>query len=216
MSDVSTQHKNYRKRRNNPVEDRLKPPVMPLDPLPSKEPEHPKILLTSHNPPAPFSSSAPDCRGNVIRRLKRGQYAVESTLDLHGLRRFEADDALDQFISEALQLGLTCVLIIHGKGYRSENRQSVLKQFTVEWLKEVTAVKGILLRATQAWRRRRHLCITKNQRQPIAPDPTPLPRITPPLRGSRRTAPVGGTQNNIIYKLMFMTLCLYSRLMTNN
>ncbi len=146
MSDVNTQHKNYRKRRNNPVEDRPRPPVTPPRTHPAAHPV--ERTGTSENIADQVASSEsvqfarPGLQRNIIRRLKRGQYAVESTLDLHGLRRFEADDALDQFISEALQLGLTCVLIIHGKGYRSENRQGVLKQFTLEWLKEVAAVKA--------------------------------------------------------------------------
>ncbi len=142
MSDVSTQHKNYHQRRNNPVEDRPRPPVIAPRPPPVERTGTSENIVDQPQSPGSVQFARPGLQRNVIRRLKRGQYAVESTLDLHGLRRFEADDALDQFISEALQRGLTCVLIIHGKGYRSENRQSVLKQFTLEWLKEVTAVKA--------------------------------------------------------------------------
>ena len=146
MSDVNTQHKNYSKRRNNPAEDRPRPPVTPPRTRPAAHPV--ERTGTSENiadqPQSPGSVqfARPGLQKNIIRRLKRGQYAVESILDLHGLRRFEADDALNQFISEALQRGLTCVLIIHGKGYRSQSGQSVLKQFTLEWLKEVAAVKA--------------------------------------------------------------------------
>ncbi len=146
MSDVNTQHKNYRNRRNNPIEDRPRPPVIPPRTRPVAHPV--ERTGTSENIAGQPQSSGsvqfarPGLQRNIIRKLKRGQYAVEDTLDLHGLRRFEADDALDQFISEALRHGLTCVLIIHGKGYRSQGGQSVLKQFTLEWLKEVTAVKA--------------------------------------------------------------------------
>ena len=142
MSDVNTQHRNYRKRRNNPVEDRPGPPATPPRTRPVERTGTPENIVDQPQSPVSVQFARPGLQRNVIRRLKRGQYAVEATLDLHGLRRFEADDALEQFISEALQRGLTCVSIIHGKGYRSENRQSVLKQFTLEWLKEVTAVKA--------------------------------------------------------------------------
>ncbi len=146
MSDLNARHKNYHPRRNNPVEDRPKPPVTPPRPRPDAQPV--ERTGTSENivdqPQSPGSAqfARPGLQRNIIRKLKRGQYPVESTLDLHGLRRFEADDALDRFISDALRHGLTCVLIIHGKGHRSQGGQSVLKQFTLEWLKEVTAVKA--------------------------------------------------------------------------
>ncbi len=153
MSDVNTWHKNYRNRRNNPVEDRPKPPVTPPRtrpgiPLTSPYRHLLERTATSGNiaDQPQFSGSVqfarPGLQKNIIRKLKRGQYAVEDTLDLHGFRRFEADDALNQFISEALRHGMTCVLIIHGKGHGSQSGQSVLRQLTHEWLKEVTAVKA--------------------------------------------------------------------------
>ena len=146
MSDVNTQHKNYSKRRNNPAEDRPRPPITPPRTRPAAHPV--ERTGTSENiadqPQSPGSVqfARPGLQRNIIRKLNRGQYTFESTLDLHGLTRFEADESLEQFIAESLRHSLSCVLIIHGKGYRSKDGQSVLKQFTHQWLKEVAAVKA--------------------------------------------------------------------------
>lgn len=64
---------------------------------------------------------------DVLRRLRRGHYRVQSELDLHGLTVPEAKQALREFLSEALARHWRCVRIIHGKGRRSGHRGPVLK-----------------------------------------------------------------------------------------
>jgi DNA-nicking Smr family endonuclease len=66
-------------------------------------------------------------QNGVMRKLKRGEYRVEDSCDLHGLRVEEAKAALRQFLAEALARNLRCVRIIHGKGHGSGNRGPVLK-----------------------------------------------------------------------------------------
>ena len=78
----------------------------------------------------------------VIKHLKRGEYPCQSVLDLHGMRIHEAETLLNQFLSAAIQQNLSCVLIIHGKGYHSENRKGVLKSFTINWLKQCAEIKA--------------------------------------------------------------------------
>jgi DNA-nicking Smr family endonuclease len=63
----------------------------------------------------------------VMRKLKRGEYRVDETCDLHGLRVDEAKDALREFLAHALAQRLRCVRIIHGKGKGSGPRGPVLK-----------------------------------------------------------------------------------------
>ena len=63
----------------------------------------------------------------VLRKLKRGEYRVEDSCDLHGLRSEEAKAALRAFLSEALARRFTCVRIIHGKGMNSGPRGPVIK-----------------------------------------------------------------------------------------
>lgn len=63
----------------------------------------------------------------VFRRLRRGGYAIESEIDLHGLTAAEAARALRRFIVEAVDEGLGCVRIVHGRGLGSGSRGPVLK-----------------------------------------------------------------------------------------
>ncbi len=57
-------------------------------------------------------------------------------MDLHGMRRSEAEAALECFIGDCLEDGLQTVLLVHGKGRRSEVKDGVLKPLTIQWLKQ--------------------------------------------------------------------------------
>jgi len=72
--------------------------------------------------------------GEVVRKLRRGTWIVQAQLDLHGLRRDEARDALQAFIREAVKRGLRCVRVIHGKGLGSIGKEPVLKGKVRAWL----------------------------------------------------------------------------------
>jgi DNA-nicking Smr family endonuclease len=71
---------------------------------------------------------------DVLARLRRGQWSIQRQLDLHGLRRDEARDALAGFIRQAERDGLRCVRIVHGKGNGSPGRAPVLKEKVKRWL----------------------------------------------------------------------------------
>jgi DNA-nicking Smr family endonuclease len=63
----------------------------------------------------------------VLRKLRRGHWVIESELDLHGLNRAQAAEQLALFLRTCAARGLRCVRIIHGKGLGSRNREPVLK-----------------------------------------------------------------------------------------
>ncbi|MEO8599179.1 MAG: Smr/MutS family protein [bacterium] len=71
---------------------------------------------------------------DVVRKLRKGDWAIQDQLDLHGLRRDAARDALGAFLRRASRSGLRCVRIIHGKGIGSVNKEPVLKQKVRNWL----------------------------------------------------------------------------------
>ena len=71
---------------------------------------------------------------DVLARLRRGQWTIQRQLDLHGLRRDGARDALAAFIRQAERDGLRCVRIVHGKGNGSPGREPVLKDKVKRWL----------------------------------------------------------------------------------
>jgi len=70
----------------------------------------------------------------VVRKLRRGVWAIQAQLDLHGLRRDEARERLAAFLRDADRRGLRCVRVIHGKGNGSPGRESVLKAKVKSWL----------------------------------------------------------------------------------
>lgn len=70
----------------------------------------------------------------VVRKLRRGHWSLQAQLDLHGLRRDGAREALGHFISDSARLGLRCVRVIHGKGHGSPGREPVLKGRVRRWL----------------------------------------------------------------------------------
>lgn len=71
---------------------------------------------------------------DVVNRLRRGHWAIQGELDLHGLRRDEARDALAGFLRESRQRGWRCLRVVHGKGHGSPGRQPVLKAKAQRWL----------------------------------------------------------------------------------
>ena len=70
----------------------------------------------------------------VMRKLRRGQFAVQAELDLHGLVVADAKLNLATFIHGCSDRGMVCVRVIHGKGHRSPGKMPVLKPKVVRWL----------------------------------------------------------------------------------
>ena len=70
----------------------------------------------------------------ILKKLRRGFWATQDHLDLHGLRTEEARALLVSFLNDALTHGFRCVRIVHGKGLRSKNAEPVLKRKVGNWL----------------------------------------------------------------------------------
>jgi DNA-nicking Smr family endonuclease len=70
----------------------------------------------------------------ILRRLRRGEFAYQAILDLHGLSAVAARAALETFISSAFTAGHRCVLIVHGRGRNSPDNVPVLKERLKSWL----------------------------------------------------------------------------------
>lgn len=71
-----------------------------------------------------------------VKRLRRGEYAPEMTVDLHGYNREDAKWELAAFLHEAKKQHYYCVCIVHGIGSR------VLKQQIPNWLVQHPDVLG--------------------------------------------------------------------------
>lgn len=72
----------------------------------------------------------------VQRKLRRGEFPVEAELDLHGYTVADAKIAINEFFAECEFEHKRCIRIIHGKGYRSEQKIPVLKTYVSYWLKQ--------------------------------------------------------------------------------
>jgi DNA-nicking Smr family endonuclease len=71
---------------------------------------------------------------DVLPKLRRGAWVVQGQLDLHGLTRDGAREALTEFLRRADRSGWRCVRVVHGKGIGSPGGQPVLKGKVRNWL----------------------------------------------------------------------------------
>ena len=76
----------------------------------------------------------------VTRKLRRGVWAIQAQLDLHGLRRDEAREKLAAFVRDCTRRGQRCLRVVHGKGHGSPGRQPVLKAKAQRWLAQCDEV----------------------------------------------------------------------------
>jgi DNA-nicking Smr family endonuclease len=92
--------------------------------------------------PAPRPTPRPPGLAPIDRRLKqklaRGREGIDRSIDLHGLTQAEAHAALVRFLRNARADGARLVLVITGKGGRSDD-------FTVD--------RGVLRRQVPLWLR---------------------------------------------------------------
>lgn len=90
--------------------------------------------LLEDDPSLSFSraGTGPD----VVRKLRKGYWPVQDELDLHGLRRDGAREAIGDFLHKAGKRKLRCVCVIHGKGLGSAGGEPVLRSMVHSWLEQ--------------------------------------------------------------------------------
>lgn len=76
----------------------------------------------------------PDSPPPLLRKLRRGQFSVTASLDLHGMTIDEARNTIARFFREQRRELRCCVRIVHGKGNRSIGQIPVLKRMVNHWL----------------------------------------------------------------------------------
>jgi DNA-nicking Smr family endonuclease len=125
---------------------RLAPPPQPLQRLAdeqaalreawSDEVDLESLLLTDDG----LSFRRPGVTADVVARLRRGQWAIQDQIDLHGLTREQAREALAAFVRGSQRQGRRCLRVVHGKGHGSPGRRPVLKARVQRWLAQCTEV----------------------------------------------------------------------------
>ena len=81
-----------------------------------------------------LSFRRPGIGTDVTRKLRKGGWSIQGEIDLHGLRREEAREALSGFVRDAHRRGWRCVRVVHGKGLGSPGKMPVLKGKVQSWL----------------------------------------------------------------------------------
>jgi DNA-nicking Smr family endonuclease len=81
-----------------------------------------------------LSFRRPGVGPDVTRKLRKGEWTIQGEIDLHGLRRDDAREALAAFVREAYRRGWRCVRVVHGKGLGSPGKTPVLKGKVQSWL----------------------------------------------------------------------------------
>jgi len=80
----------------------------------------------------------------LLKKLRRGDYAIQDELDLHGLVTSEAKQQTHGFINECAADGVRAVRIVHGKGRNSPGRVPVIKNMLIGWLGKNQHVIGVV------------------------------------------------------------------------
>jgi DNA-nicking Smr family endonuclease len=71
---------------------------------------------------------------DVVKKLRKRHWPVQDELDLHGMNRDQARNAVTDFLQRANRRGVRCVRIVHGIGYGSPKGEPVLRGIVHSWL----------------------------------------------------------------------------------
>ncbi|MBN2724732.1 MAG: Smr/MutS family protein [Deltaproteobacteria bacterium] len=70
----------------------------------------------------------------IMRRLKNGEYSFQGHLDLHGYGWEDSRNMVIEYIENAFNSSIRCVLIVHGRGLHSEGDEPVIKKNLISLL----------------------------------------------------------------------------------
>lgn len=80
----------------------------------------------------------------LLTKLRKGEFAVQAHLDLHGMRRDDARQAVAEFVDQACRNGHRCIRIVHGRGLNSKDKVPVLKLLLTSWLERGRVGRAVL------------------------------------------------------------------------
>lgn len=77
---------------------------------------------------------------DTLKKLRKGNFNIDHSIDLHGMTVNAARNYLLEFLAECEVDGSRHVIIVHGKGYSSPDKKPVIKPMVNRWLREVPKV----------------------------------------------------------------------------
>lgn len=80
-----------------------------------------------------IEGTGPEVCREVVKKLHRGNFAIQGFIDLHGLTVAEAREVFETFLKESISTGKRGILVVHGRGLSSPN-EPVLKTQVYHWL----------------------------------------------------------------------------------
>lgn len=129
---------------NKLKQDKVPPYRKPLEPIPRQRllDNHRVMeeLLEASDETTSFESGdelkflRTGLSSRLLKKLRRGDFAIQEDLDLHGLVAGEAKRQTHEFINECAQDNVRAIRIVHGKGRNSAGRTPVLKNMLLGWL----------------------------------------------------------------------------------
>lgn len=75
----------------------------------------------------------------VFKKMRQGKYDIHARLDLHKKTLSQARDEVLAFLKQSQRLDIRTVMIVHGKGERS-NPPALMKSFVTTWLEQISDV----------------------------------------------------------------------------
>lgn len=85
---------------------------------------------------------------SLLMALRNGDFSVQAHLDLHGFGVEAAKEELEAFLMQSRRQGQRCVLVVHGRGLHSKDREPVLKERMGVWLSRGRLSRMVLAFAT--------------------------------------------------------------------
>ncbi|MFK4753085.1 DNA endonuclease SmrA [Oceanobacter antarcticus] len=114
-----------------------------IDDSPKRDPNY---LQTSNikriGPHDVVGFKRPGIQDGVFRKLRLGKYESEARLDLHRRTVEEARRQLFRFLQDCMEHDIRSVIVLPGKGERSEGDSAILKSYLVHWLEQIDDVQA--------------------------------------------------------------------------
>ena len=135
-------------------QDKIAPYRKPADPIPrQRQFDEQRVIdeLMSERDQSTNFESGDDVTflrtglsSRLLKKLRRGDYAIQDHLDLHGLISDEAKQETHEFINECARDNVRAVCIVHGKGRNSSSGKPVLKNRLIGWLSKNPCVIAVV------------------------------------------------------------------------